>query len=158
MQGRLPLDPVEGAPEGLAVDGDDLALGRFVQRLDPTKEAPLELGGVKPLEEAAVGVVTGDAVGQVQEGLEPVVLGLAEVLDVVPGVGPGDDGADGDGDDVEQFVEAGAVDAGVGQVGEVVGEGQFLVSLHGHPPWCLGSEEEGLPERGTVHHLATTHQ
>jgi hypothetical protein len=101
VQGRLALGPVEGASKGLAVDGDDLPLGRLVQRLDPAQEALLELVGVEPLEEAAEGVMRGDAVGQVQEGLEPVVLGVAEVLDVVPGVGPGDDGADGDGDDVE---------------------------------------------------------
>jgi hypothetical protein len=85
----------------------------------------LELVGVEPLEEAAEGVVVRDAVGQGEEGLEPVVLGLAEVLHGVPGVGPGDDGADGDGDDVEQLVQPGAVDAGVGQVGEMVGEGRM---------------------------------
>ena len=141
VQRRLALGPVEGAPEGLAVDGDDLPLGRLVQRLDPAEEAPLELVGVEPREEAAEGVVRGDAVGQGQEGLQPVVLGLAEVLDVVPGVGPGDDGADGDGHDVEQFVEPGAVDAGVGQFGEVVG-GRFPFGGHGGPPWCLGVEQE----------------
>ena len=58
----------------------------------------------------------GDAVGQGQEGLQPGVLGVAEVLDVVPGLGPGDDGTDGEGDDVEQFVEAGAEDAARGTV------------------------------------------
>ena len=113
-----------------------------MQGLDPAEEAALELVGVEPLEEAAEGVVGGDAVGQVEERLEPVVLDLAEVLDVVPGVGPGDDGADGDGDDVEEFVESGAVDAGVGQLGEVVGDGEFWVGRHGGPPWCLGVEEE----------------
>jgi hypothetical protein len=77
-----------------------------VQRLDPAEEAPLEFVGVEPLEEAAEGVVRGDAVGQFQEGPQPGDLGVAEVLDVVPGVGPGDDRTDGDGDDVEEFVEA----------------------------------------------------
>ena len=144
----LALGPVEGASQRLAVDGDDLPLGRLVQGLDPAEEALLELVGVEPLEEAAEGVVRGDAVGQVQEGPQPVELGVAEVLDVVPGVGPGDDRTDGDGDDVEEFVEAGAVDAGVGQVGEVVGDGEFLVGGHGDPPWCLGVEVEDYQKLG----------
>jgi hypothetical protein len=154
VQGRLAVGTVERTAECLAVDGDDLPLGLLMQGLDPTEEAPLELVGVEPLEEAAVGVVAGDAVGQIEEGLEPVLLGLAEVLDVVPGIGPGDHGTDGDGDDVEQFMEAGAVDARVGQVGE----GQSLC----RPSWssslvprCRGG---GLPERAGVCHLAATHQ
>ena len=51
------------------------------------------------------------------------MLDLAEVLDVVPGVGPG---KDGDGDEIEEFVEWGAVDAGVGQVSEMMGQGGFF--------------------------------
>jgi hypothetical protein len=66
--------------------------------------------------------VVQDAVGQDEEGLKPAVPGLPEVLDGVSGVGPGGDGTEGDDDDVEQFVEPNAVDAGVSQVGEVVGE------------------------------------
>ena len=54
------------------------------------------------------------------------MLDLAEVFNVVPGVGPGNDRTDGDGDDVEQFMEPGAVDAGVGQVGEMMGQGGFF--------------------------------
>ena len=56
-----------------------------------------------------------------------------------------------------RLMEAGAVDAWVGHVGEVVGEGQFLVALPGHPPWRLGVEGEGLSERATVPHLEATH-
>ena len=113
-----------------------------MQRLDPAEEAPLELVGVEPLEEAAEGVMRGDAVGQAQEGLQPGDLGVAEVLDVIPGLGPGDDGADGDGDDVEEFMEPGAVDAGVGQLGEMMSDGEFLAGRHGDPPWDLGIEED----------------
>ena len=41
----------------------------------------------------------------------PVVLDLAEVLNVVPGVGPGDDSADSD--EIKEFVESRAIDTGV---------------------------------------------
>ena len=106
VQGGFALGPVERASQRLAVDGDDLVLGRLVQGLDPAEEAALKLGGVEPLEKTSEGVVGGDAVGQVKERLEPVVLGLTEVLNVVPGVGPGDDSADGDGDEIKEFVES----------------------------------------------------
>jgi hypothetical protein len=105
MEGRLALGPVERASQGLSVDGDDLTLGRLVQRLDPAEEAPLELVGVEPLEEAAERVVGRDAMGQVQERLQPVVLDLSKVLDLVSGVRPGNDGAEGDGHDIEEFEE-----------------------------------------------------
>src|SRR5205823_2950214 len=45
---------------------------------------------------AAEGVVGGDAVGQGQEAAKPVVLGVAELLDVGPGLGAADDGAQGE--------------------------------------------------------------
>ena len=54
------------------------------------------------------------------------------------------------GHDIEEFVESGAVDAGVGQVGEMVGDGEFLVGRHGAPPWCLGVEEENYQNYGTT--------
>jgi len=72
-----------------------------------------------------------------------------ELLDVLPGVGPGDDGADGDGHDVNQLVELRAIDPGVGQASEVVSEGQILV---GHRRLLLGvrplRSEIRLPWRG----------
>jgi hypothetical protein len=52
------------------------------------------------------------------------------------------------GNDIEEFVEPGAVDAGVGQVGEMVGDGEFLVGRHGAPPWYLGVEEENYQNYG----------
>ena len=66
---------------------------------------------------------------------------------VAIGVGPGDDGADGDGDEIEEFVESGAVDAGVGQVGEK--DGRWRVP--GRPSWrsSLVPQDRGggLPDR-----------
>jgi hypothetical protein len=113
-------------------------------------ETPLELVRVEPLEEAAEGVVGSDTMGQVQKRLQPVVLDLSEVLDVVPGVSPGNDGADGAGHDIEEFVVPGAVDAWVGQVGEMMGDGAFLVGRHGVPPWSLRVEEENYQNYGAT--------
>src|SRR5206468_316622 len=55
--------------------------------------------------------------------------------EVGPGLGPADDGAEGEDEDVAQGVQLGAVDAGVGQVGEVVAEGQ-LGRGHGGSSGC----------------------
>src|SRR5262249_57366540 len=76
-----------------------------------------------------------DAMGQGQEALEPVALSTAEGLDVGPGLSSADDGAEGDDEDVGQGVELGAVDARVGQVGEVVQQSQ-LGRGHGGSSRC----------------------
>ena len=62
----------------------------------------------------------GDAVGQFKEGLEPFQLAPAEEIHMHPGIGPADGGADGDGDDVHQFVAPGAFHPGVVQVSEMI--------------------------------------
>jgi hypothetical protein len=51
---------------------------------------------------------------------------------------------------IEEFVEPGAVDAWVGQVGEIMGDREFLVGRHGAPPWCLGVEEENYQNYGAT--------
>jgi hypothetical protein len=96
-------------------------------RRDPVGKAPRECLGVEQAEDPAEGVVRGDAVGQSEQRLEPVVLGVAVGLDRRPGFGARDDGTDGDADDVEQFVPPRALTARVEQVGEVVPQGDRFV-------------------------------
>ena len=70
-----------------------------------------------------------------------------ENVEIVRGLFPGpfdlaralDDPQEGEGLRVlvEQVMEPGSVDAGVGQLGEVVGDGEFLAGGHGDPPGCL---------------------
>jgi hypothetical protein len=76
----------------------------------PIQQALLECLRFDGVEDALEGVVGGDSVGQFQEGLQPVVAILPEGFDALPVVGVGDNGADGDGDDIEQAVLA-TVDA-----------------------------------------------
>ena len=78
----------------------------------------------------AEGVVGGDAVGQVEEAGEPGPAVEAEFVDGGEGVGPGEDAADGDEDDVDQGVLAGALDARVLEVLEVVVERGGSVAGH----------------------------
>ncbi len=102
VDGRLAVGRVQAAADRLAVDGDQPAGRGGGQVGDPLHEALLEGHRVQRREDPAEGVVRGDAVGQVQEGLEPLPLAAAELGHLHPAVGPADDGADGDGQDVAQ--------------------------------------------------------
>ena len=70
----------------------------------------MKRSGGEQAEDAAEGVVGGNAVGQTQEGLEPVLLGATVLGDVLPTIGSADDGADGDDHDVHEVVQSCAVD------------------------------------------------
>ncbi len=72
--------------------------------------------------------------GQFQEGLEPFQLALAEQFDVDPGVGAADDGADGNGNDVQQLVPLAPVDPGVLQRPEIIHNGRALPLSHHSSP------------------------
>jgi hypothetical protein len=93
----------------------------------------LERAGVQALEDALEGVVRRDAVGQRQEGPQPVQALLAESGDLLPVVGAGDDGAQGDGDDVEQQVAGAPLHARVFQRREAAKDGEGR-GRHDAPP------------------------
>jgi len=84
------------------------------------------------LEEAVEGVVAGDTAGQFEKGFEPVFLGVTEVLHVVEALAAAQERADGDDEQVDQPVLAGAGDARVGQVLEVRDQAEFGMRVHPH--------------------------
>src|SRR5262249_6950717 len=100
-------------PQCLAVNGEVVAAQSGVQGPQPAQETTLEGVGAEPPEEPLEGVVRGDAVGQGQEPCQPVAATLAERFDLREVVGPGDDGTDGDDQDVWEQVSLAAVEAGV---------------------------------------------
>ncbi len=98
-------------------------------------------------------VVTGDAVLQVQEGSEPILLGPAEVLHVVEGFARAEQRADGDGQHVDQLVILRAIHSRVRQVFEVF----FKLSLG----WfCIPSLNHISAPKGTSKftHASRLHQ
>jgi hypothetical protein len=115
VQRRLAVLAVVRPSKGFAVDGDVLEIQGPGDFGHPGGEASLELSWVECGEEASEGVVGGDAVGQAEKAFEPVVLGTAVLVDIDPGVGPASDGTDGEGNDIEQVVQAGTLQAGIGQ-------------------------------------------
>ena len=91
--------------------------------------------------DASQGVVGRDAVTQVEVASEPVAAIEGEFVDRGEGVGPGEDTADGDKEDVDQGVFASALDAGIREIPEVVSKGGRSVVGH----WVLLSEgDRGL--------------
>src|SRR5262245_11368669 len=140
--------PLAGrAAHGLAVDLHALEAAALADGVHPADEAVLEGPGAQGGEDAVAGVVGGDAVGQFQEALEPPPLGVAELLHVVEAVGAAEDGARGEDEDVLELVLLGAVNARVGQGGEVAGDRQVGLA-HG----C----SSGLPRWSTDAHARRT--
>ena len=106
-----------GAAQGLAVDGHVRRGQALADVAYPGGEAAVQLLSVQEEEDAAIGVVGGDALGQSQEGAEPNLMGEDEAFDSKPGVGPTDDSTGGANEDIDEEVGlVGGVDAEVGEV------------------------------------------
>jgi hypothetical protein len=131
-----------GAPHGLAVDRHHLALDPARQGLRPPGEAGLERVRIDEHEHPAEGVVRGDAVRQLEEGLEPGPLALPVELDVLPALGAGDHRADRDREDVDQAVVAPARLARVGEPREA--RRQTFDHLARSPSWRTGNGRHSL--------------
>src|SRR4051812_25318086 len=109
LQRAPALPAVAGVPQGLAVDRDlprpvRLGLVRREDRADPGEEDALERVRVDQHEDAAEGVVRGDAVRQGEEAPEPGLLAAAAVGHVLEALGLTEHRADGDDQDVDQPV------------------------------------------------------
>ena len=122
------------AAHRLAVYGDHLPLGQLGHLLGPAHETALELLRVQTGEHLTESVVGRDAARQFQESPEPLLLASAEHLDVHPGIGPTDGGANGDGDDVQQLVPLAALYPGVLQTSKAF-----------HNLWTFPSHHDYLP-------------
>ena len=118
-----------GATQGLAVDGYMLDPQSGTDGLHPFPKASLERLGLEPIEDTLEGVVRGDAVGQLQEGAQPVAAFASEGHDLLPILGPGDDRAQSDDDDVLQAVQAPVGSPGVLELGKECGDRQIGLLL-----------------------------
>ena len=78
----------------------------------------------------------GNAVGQFQEGSQPLFLPLTKQSYVNPIVGPADDGTNGYGDDVQQLVPLTPLNPGVLNLSKVFHYGCPLPFLH-HSPFFV---------------------
>ena len=141
VDGSFLASLVIGTSGGLPVNGHHLPREQFSDGLGPGDEAVLQLHWVQAGEDIAEGVVGRNAVGQFQKALKPGQLAFAEQFYMDPGIGSADGGADGDGQNVHQFMPSGAFNPGILQLGKVI-ENSCLGSLcHAHLP----------PRRSAVH-------
>jgi len=115
--------------EGFAVDGDVTQAKRLRQGLDPLLKAGLESLWIETVKDPLERIVGGDAMGKSEKGTQPRLSVLGKGNDLLPVIGTGEDGAEGDGDDVDQEVKFAVSAARVTQPGEEPGDGK---SRHGH--------------------------
>ena len=104
MDGILGGSAVKGSPQGFAINGNVLPVGGCAQTLRPVDKALGELRWVKPRQDATEGVGGGNTVGQIEELLEPIGLGVPILFHVFPALGATDDGAQSNHEDVKQTV------------------------------------------------------
>ena len=106
---------------------------RLAESVQPLDERLLQRHRVEAIKEPLEGVMGGNAVGQLQEALEPVLAAAGEGGHVNPGVGPGNNGTKGHDDDVQEQVTLAAIDAWVFEAAEAFAESK-LGPCHDSPP------------------------
>jgi hypothetical protein len=110
------LSSPQRAAQRLAIQGHDLLAHGGAQALRPAHETLQERLGIQRLEEAVEGVVAGDAARQFQKSFEPVLFGFAKIFHVIEALASAEQRADGDDEQVDEPVFAGALHARVGQI------------------------------------------
>ena len=116
----------------------NLADGLAMQLLCPGQKAVAECFGIKTGKDAPEGVMAGNAVRQrqVQVFFEPRLFGLAKAGDVHKSIGPADNGAKSNHQNVEQFMALGGHRTRIRQGGKMFGNKE----RHQQPP-----REDALP-------------
>src|SRR5262249_21544090 len=112
------------APQCLAVNGHVLDRQRGADGFHPLPETGLESLRVEPVEDALERVVRRNAVGQTQEAAQPIPASLAERGDLLPVLRSGDDGTQGDNEDVLEAMQPAVASAGIFYNAEVLGDRQ----------------------------------
>src|SRR5205823_4868709 len=77
---------LKAAANALAVNRHELTARTAGQRLRPSLEATFKGFRIQTREDALKSVLRGNAVGQIQKGLEPLELGPAEINHIRPGI------------------------------------------------------------------------
>ena len=133
MNGRFPRIAVVGTPQGLAVQGNHLALCHPVDAAHPVHETIPELVRINPGEHPGESVWAGNPVGQFQELPKPLILALGEQLHVVPTLGSPDNRADGHGDDVQELMPFALLPSGILQIAKMLTQSAASHPGHHHP-------------------------
>lgn len=102
---------LETAPQGFAINGNHLARHLLLQIVGKGLQAIHQPDRIQQGEHPAKSIVTGDAMGQIQMLLEPVRVGLTVILHVAETISISQGGKEGDDQNVDQRMLAGALHA-----------------------------------------------
>src|ERR1700682_3779959 len=91
---------VEGAAGRFAVNLHQTSEGGFGDGLHPFDESLLQSARTQQRKDPTKGIVGGNAMRKFEKGFEEIKLANAILANLDPGVGAGNDGQDGDGNDV----------------------------------------------------------
>lgn len=116
----------------LPVDGDDLGRKALAQAARPVHETFRELPRVEQGEDAAEGIMAGDAIGQFEKARQPFAFGFSEALKLDKVLRPAEQRADCNHQDVMKAMGLGALDPWVGDEREVKAKA-FWGGFVGHP-------------------------
>jgi hypothetical protein len=105
--------PIKRRFHGLAIQGDEGAVGELRDRLGPGQKARLQAARIEAGKDAAKGIVGGNPVRQGAEGLKPGSLALAKEFHVLEPFPAGQQRAYGKHQDIEEVVRLGALNAWV---------------------------------------------
>ena len=99
----------------------------------------MEVFGIEAGKDPPKGVMRGDAIGQVEQLLQPPLFAFAKEFHVLESVATDHDGPQSNDDDVDEAMLLGAFDSRVWQVFEVGNDRYVGHALHG-----LGSSDESF--------------
>lgn len=122
VQGGLRVVLVVAVAQRLAIDGDDFACRLLGQRLHPAHEAAGEGVRADGCQDAAEGVARRRAMLEVEPLAEPVGFSASERGDVIPALSAGDDGTEGDHEQVIEPVSLALVASWIIEVVKIVCE------------------------------------
>ena len=119
VDGFATLGAVMTAAQRLAVDGDNLGGKCLPQAARPVGETLRKLPRIEQGKDTSEGIMTGDAIGQLEKARQPGAFGFSEALKLDKVLRPAEQRADGDHQAVVEAMRLGALQPRIGDEGEV---------------------------------------
>ena len=132
VDGFATLGAVMAAAQSLAVNGDNLGGKSLAQAARPVGESLRKLPRIEQGKDTPEGIMTGDAVGQLEKARQPSAFGFSEALKLDKVLRSTQKRADGDHQDIVEAMSLGALHPRIGDEREVKTKA-FLGGIMRHP-------------------------
>jgi len=103
-QGRGRGGPIEGGPDGFAIERDECPRGELCDGLRPGQKALLKMFRIETRKDPAKGIMGGNPMGQGKKGLEPGALALAKEFHVLEPFSTRQEGTQSNDQNIEQVM------------------------------------------------------